>query len=137
MIKDTPAVAIDFDGTLAEYDHWRGPDHVGEPRKNAVWALECFKLNGWEIEIFTCRSVKEPIWRWVETYAPGTVDRVNETRHTPKDDFGRDSPKPRVDLFIDDRSWETFGEDLSWEKVMKTLDAKGLFPEGLKPLPNN
>lgn len=135
ILENTPCVAIDFDDTLAEYGGWKGPLHVGIPRENAVWALKCFKHNKWEVEIFTSRSLTEPLWKWVETYAPGTVVRINDTRPAhPHDVPGRESQKPKVDLFIDDRTPEFIGEDLNWVKIMEGLDEKGFFPEGLLPL---
>lgn len=135
MLDNTPAVAIDLDGTLAEYEGWRGDDHIGNPRKNAIWALNCFKQNGWEVEIFTNRHKTKPIWQWLEKWAPGLVDRINETRATRKDEEPTvKGHKPKVDLFIDDRSWETFGEELDWVTVIQRLDSKGMFPRGLVPM---
>jgi len=135
ILDNTPAVAIDFDDTLAEYTGWQGPHHVGKPRKHAIWALKCFKHNGWEVEIFTSRSLTEPIWDWVDKYAPGLVDRVNDTRPShPHDVPGRESHKPKVDLFIEDRTPEWFGEPLDWLKIMERLDQKGILQHGLLPL---
>lgn len=31
MANNNGWYAVDLDGTLAHYDHWRGNDHVGEP----------------------------------------------------------------------------------------------------------
>jgi hypothetical protein len=136
MLGNTPVVAIDLDDTLSEYDGWKGPTHFGAPRENAIWALKCFKHNGWEVEIFTSRNHDENVKRlWVDKYAPGLIDRVNETRHHPDthEDPGRDSPKPKVDLFIDDRSDYWYGRELDWIEIMERLDKKGLFPKGLLP----
>lgn len=135
ILDNTPCVAIDFDDTLAEYTGWQGPHVVGPPRENAVWALQCFKHNGWEVEIFTSRSLTDPIWNWVEKYAPNTVMRINDTRPAhPHDVPGRESHKPKVDLFIDDRTPEFIGEDLNWLKIMEGLNQKGLLSKGLLPL---
>lgn len=130
----TPIVAIDFDGTLAEYSGWKGHDVVGEPRKNAVWALECFKENGWEIEIYTNRCILPPIWEWVAKYAPGTIHRVNESRKLYLEKEGEPiSHKPKVDMFIDDRSWYRFGEELDWVEIMNHLSQKGLLKINRSP----
>lgn len=135
ILDGIPTVAIDFDDTLAEYNGWKGPQHVGEPRENAIWALRCFKHNDWEVEIFTSRSLTEPLWDWVDKYAPGLVIRINDTRPShPHDIPGRESHKPKVDLFIDDRTPEFFGVDLNWKQIMESLDQKGLLPKGLLPL---
>lgn len=34
-MPDRPTVAVDLDGTLAEYDGWRGVEHFGEPFEGA------------------------------------------------------------------------------------------------------
>jgi hypothetical protein len=135
MIGDTPVVAIDLDGTLAEYDGWKGPRHIGEPRPYSIWALKCFKDNGWEVEIFTSRQHPEPIRQWLDKHAPGTVSRINESRdHTDEHpDPGRDSPKPKADLFIDDRSDYWLGRELDWIEIMERLEARGFLPKGLIP----
>lgn len=134
MIGEVPVVAIDLDDTLAVYNGWEGPDHFGPPRPKAIWALRCFKHNGWEVEIFTSRQDPTRVKKlWVDKYAPGLIDRINESRNI-KDDHplpGRDSPKPKVDLFIDDRSEYWFGRELDWEEIMERLNKRGFLPKGL------
>jgi hypothetical protein len=135
IIGSEPTVAIDLDDTLAEYYGWQGAQHIGKPRENAIWALKCFKYNDWGVEIFTSRSVLEPIWKWVDRYAPKLVDRINESRGSHLNSLPDvDSHKPRVDLFIDDRTPENFGSGVDWLKIMKQLDEKGLLQKGLLPL---
>lgn len=135
MLDAVPAVAIDFDGTLAKYHGWKGPSVLGRPRENAIWALRCFKYNGWDVEIFTNRDEVKYIWMWVRKWAPCLVDRVNESRESAGKERGRGkSSKPSVDLFVDDRSWETWGEELDWVRVMRVLESKGLMPKGLLEL---
>lgn len=135
MLMGTPAVAIDLDGTLAFYNGWKGPHHIGEPRPNAVWALNCFKYNGWDVTLFTNREESQAIWDWVEKFASGSVDRVNECRKDPdlKNSLGRASMKPAVDLFIDDRQEYWFGRELDWVEVMERLQSLGVFSKGLLP----
>ena len=127
MSEDTPVAAIDFDNTLAKYAGWKGSDHVGKPRKNAIWALECFKHNGWEVEIFTSRKDTEPVWAWIKHYAHGLIQRVNETR----DHSGEKAFKPKADIFIDDRSEYWIGRELDWVEVMERLKRRGFMPNGL------
>ena len=48
-------IGVDLDGTLAHYDHWRGPDHIGEPIPAMVGRVKQWLANGWEVRIFTAR----------------------------------------------------------------------------------
>lgn len=48
-------IGVDLDGTLAEYDSWRGADHIGKPIP-----LMLDRVKGWvaanqEVRIFTAR----------------------------------------------------------------------------------
>jgi hypothetical protein len=50
-------IGVDLDGTLAHYDEWRGPDHIGEPVPAMVervkkW-IEMYGPEG--VKIFTAR----------------------------------------------------------------------------------
>jgi hypothetical protein len=125
LFGDVPVVAVDFDGTLAEYSSWKGPEHTGAPRPHAIWALRCFQRNGWEVEIWTNRGDTGSIWKWVGKYASGLVQRINETRVMP----GNNSTKPKVDIFIDDKSEYWFGRELDWLEVIARLKKRGLLPD--------
>lgn len=48
-------IAVDLDGTLAFYDHWRGPDHVGEPIMPMVERVRKWLAEGRDVRIFTAR----------------------------------------------------------------------------------
>lgn len=52
---------IDFDGTLAFYDHWRGPTHVGPPIKPMVDRVKALLAAGHEVRIFTARVATSDI----------------------------------------------------------------------------
>jgi hypothetical protein len=54
-------IAVDLDGTLAEYDHWRGEDHIGLPVPAMVTRVKAWLAEGREVRIFTAR-IYEP---WV------------------------------------------------------------------------
>lgn len=54
-------IGVDLDGTLAEYDHWRGEDHIGPPIAPMVARVKGWLAEGREVRIFTAR-VYEP---WV------------------------------------------------------------------------
>lgn len=46
---------FDLDGTLAEYDHWRGETHIGNPIKKTVDKVKEFLAEGKTVKIFTAR----------------------------------------------------------------------------------
>ena len=49
-------IGVDLDGTLAEYDHWRGEDHIGAPIKPMVDRVKRWIAEGKEVRIVTARS---------------------------------------------------------------------------------
>lgn len=54
-MKRSGWTGVDFDGTLAFYDHWRGPTHVGAPIKPMVDRVKVLLATGHEVRIFTAR----------------------------------------------------------------------------------
>jgi hypothetical protein len=48
-------IGVDLDGTLAVYDHWRGPEHIGEPVPRMVERVKGWLEEGIEVRIFTAR----------------------------------------------------------------------------------
>lgn len=52
---DKRIIAVDLDGTLAEYHGWKGVTHIGEPIKSVVDAVKAAYEDGAEIHIFTAR----------------------------------------------------------------------------------
>lgn len=52
---NTGWVGVDFDGTLATYERWQGPDHCGEPVAAMVERVKALLKEGREVRIFTAR----------------------------------------------------------------------------------
>ena len=48
-------IGFDLDGTLAEYNGWEGPEHIGAPIMPMVELAKSFIAEGTEIKIFTAR----------------------------------------------------------------------------------
>jgi hypothetical protein len=48
-------VGIDFDGTLAEYHGWKGPDVLGKPIQPMVDIVKQFIKEGQQVKIMTAR----------------------------------------------------------------------------------
>lgn len=53
-------IAVDLDGTLAQYDEWRGEDHIGEPIEKMVRRILYWVEQGIEVKIFTARASNDP-----------------------------------------------------------------------------
>lgn len=62
-------IAVDLDGTLAHYDHWRGPNHIGAPIPEMVERVKRWLAQGKDVRIFTAR-----VW------SDGTPERDSEAR---------------------------------------------------------
>lgn len=48
-------IGVDLDGTLALYDYWRGPAHIGEPIERMMQRVRKWLAEGREVKIFTAR----------------------------------------------------------------------------------
>lgn len=48
-------IGVDFDGTLAEYDDWKGPDQVGPPIPAMIERVKRWLADGRDVRIFTAR----------------------------------------------------------------------------------
>ena len=51
----SPWIGVDLDGTLAHYDHWEGPDHIGEPITVMVERVKGWLEQGITVKIVTAR----------------------------------------------------------------------------------
>lgn len=49
-------IGVDLDGTLARYDGWYGPAHIGEPIKPMMARVQAWLDEGIEVRIFTARA---------------------------------------------------------------------------------
>lgn len=48
-------IGVDLDGTIARYDGWKGPAHIGEPVAPMVARVKAWLETGIEVRIFTTR----------------------------------------------------------------------------------
>lgn len=49
-------IGVDLDGTLARYEGWVGPTHIGEPVPAMVARVKQWLAEGKEVRIFTARA---------------------------------------------------------------------------------
>jgi hypothetical protein len=54
------SIAVDLDGTLAHYDHWRGIEHIGAPVPKMLARVKEWIAKGEEVVIFTARITPHP-----------------------------------------------------------------------------
>lgn len=50
-------IGVDLDGTLAFYDGWKGPEHIGEPVPKMAERVRKWIADGREVRIFTARAI--------------------------------------------------------------------------------
>lgn len=48
-------IGVDLDGTLAYYDKWKGPEHIGEPVPAMLERVKKWLKEGKDVRIFTAR----------------------------------------------------------------------------------
>jgi hypothetical protein len=48
-------IGVDLDGTLAQYDGWRGEDHIGDPIPKMIDRVKGWLAEGIEVRIVTAR----------------------------------------------------------------------------------
>lgn len=51
-----PWVGVDLDGTLAEFDGWKGVEHIGRPIHAVVERVKKLLMAGHNVKIFTARA---------------------------------------------------------------------------------
>lgn len=65
-------IGVDLDGTLAQFDRWRGPDSIGLPIPAMVKRVQAWIAEGREVRIFTARATDPrlipPIKRWLKLH---------------------------------------------------------------------
>lgn len=65
-------IGVDLDGTLAEYDGWKGADHIGAPVDRMVRRVRSWLEEGRDVRIFTARAYVG------EADDPGPSEHVKE-----------------------------------------------------------
>lgn len=72
---DTPQkgwIGVDLDGTLAQFDRWRGLEHIGPPIVPMVLRIQNWLEHGFEVRIVTARASVEggvaPVREWLQRY---------------------------------------------------------------------
>ena len=84
MSEYKPMIAVDLDGTLAEYHGWKGFEHIGDPVPLMMTRVKHWIANGKTVVIFTSRVTNddvedtiiafEHIFKWLEKHGLGGLD---------------------------------------------------------------
>lgn len=109
-----PLVCVDFDGTIARYDGWKGVDVLGDPIPGAKEGLEWLRERGNQICIWTTRGNKDKIQEWLEDNQM-PFDFINDAPVYDHQNPG----KPPAKYFIDDRAVRFEG---SWLRVRRQIE---------------
>lgn len=113
--KRRPRVCVDLDGVLAEYDGWKGLNHIGQPLPGAPEFLKGLAKIA-SIVVFTTRCSLDPgdeagmIVATPEELRGHVVDWL-ERHELPYDDVYIGQGKPRAAAYIDDRAIQCKPQD--------------------------
>jgi hypothetical protein len=99
--KKPKILALDLDGTLCEYDGWKGPAHFGKPFPDVVAELHKLKAGPekWAIMIFTTRRTDHALKAHLDKHNI-PYDFINKHPWQPPGT----SHKPTADVYLDDRA---------------------------------
>lgn len=118
--EHSPTLAVDLDGTLAEYDGWKGEKHIGEPRRGARRWMQAARKIGARIIVFTTRGNTEIVREWLESNDI-PFDYINENPDQPEGS----SDKVIADVYWDDRAVSANGPlHASGTEVLSRLNEK-------------
>lgn len=84
-------IGVDLDGTLAMYDEWRGPEHIGAPVPLMVARVKAWLAADKVVKIFTARmhghglpligggfaDVRGPVERWCHEHLGQVLEVTN------------------------------------------------------------
>lgn len=75
-------IGVDLDGTLAYYDEWRGPDHIGMPIPAMLDRVQGWIDQGITVKIFTARATDpqqvEVVKEWLAKIGLPDLEVTNE-----------------------------------------------------------
>jgi len=106
MIDTRKTVAVDLDGTLAQYTKWEGIDSIGEPITGAREFLQSLHEGGYKILIWTTRLNPALNGRdgWTADDLKANVEGWLKKHNMPYDEVYTGPVKPIAYAFIDDRA---------------------------------
>jgi hypothetical protein len=129
-----PRVCVDLDGVLAQYDKWRGVDHIGDPIEGALeFAKNLSKFA--DITIFTSRCSQDILEGSRITPAQLRIRVISwlEQHKIPFADVYIGQGKPRAAAFIDDRGvhCDPQNDAKAFDAALKSAKAMVARPHGI------
>lgn len=74
-------IGVDLDGTLAHYDGWKGPEHIGTPIPEMMERVKKWLSEGKTVKIFTARCTEPSqvpfVIEWLEKHGLGHLEVTN------------------------------------------------------------
>ncbi len=78
-------IGVDLDGTLAYYDYWRGPNHIGDPVPAMLARVRSWLDDGRRVKVFTARvsnpdtatEARAAIEAWCEAHLGARLEVTN------------------------------------------------------------
>lgn len=78
-------IGVDLDGTLAHYNGWQGPDHIGAAVPEMLLRVHKWLKEGKKVKIFTARAhfpeQIATVKRWLEEHGIGHLEVTNVKDH--------------------------------------------------------
>jgi hypothetical protein len=86
LSKNNGWIAVDLDGTLAQYSGWKGPTNIGAPVPLMLERVKAWLSEGKTVKIFTARvacfepyrsEVIKAVHEWLESHGLPRLDVTN------------------------------------------------------------
>jgi len=75
-------IGVDLDGTLAEWDGWKGHEHIGRPVPAMLERVQRWMKMDIEVRIFTARASRPDhipaVEKWLEQHGLGGLQVTNQ-----------------------------------------------------------
>ena len=75
--KHPPWIGVDFDGTLATYDGYKGDDHTGSPVEPMVRLVRKWLHEGKTVKLFTARKPHPALRKWMKEHLGQVLEITN------------------------------------------------------------
>jgi hypothetical protein len=82
MDKDKSWIGVDLDGTLAYFNKYRGPEHIGKPIPIMLYRVKKWIEKGYRVKILTARA-SDPesiphVKLWLKKHGLGDLEVTNQ-----------------------------------------------------------